>query len=118
MSGQTRLPAAPYLAEALGSESANAGARPVRPAYDEVRQERCPNTRPDVRPLHGRDRLATVVVAEGSETVGEPVEKPFDLLRGDDAVALAAADVEPDVAVVLSRKRDGARPRPVDTLQV
>src|SRR5207237_8137345 len=98
--GEAGRPVPPHLAEALRAQRADAFARPVGPADDEVGQERGARPFADLRPLDGRDRLAAVLVAEGRDARGELVQELVDLARLAEAVPLPAAPVPPHRAAV------------------
>jgi hypothetical protein len=60
----------------------------------------------------------TIEVTKRAQAVGDPVEERRCVRRFDDAIALATAQVEPHVPLVLRRVGEGDGAAPVDAAQL
>ena len=110
-------PVAAHLAEARRAQRRERGRGALGPADDEVGQPLGVSARVELGGAHDRRRPAGA--PSGSAKVARPAaissQQRVGLARVDDPVALAAAQVEPHVALVVGRVGEGAGRRPVES---
>src|SRR5207344_952393 len=92
--------------------------RRLAPADEEVRQQMqggCAGPHDALGGIDPGDALRPVHVAEAEQPLGDLPAELVSFRWVDDSLALTAAEVEPDLTVVVARDDERLGPAPVDT---